>query len=127
MLDEPYTECYDKAYIQCLLKKLTALGAKKAVLTGVRLTADTIGVMAYDSEKDTFFEYYRSCIPQNFHGTGDVFASTLMGMLTKGKSLDNALKTAVDFTVTSIEKTIADPDGAWYGVNFETALPLLIQ
>ena len=33
----------------------------------------------------------------------------------------------MDFVVESIEKTLADPQRRWYGVNFEQALPLLWQ
>ncbi len=127
LLGLPYTEQYDEAYIQDVLRRLTALGCSKAVLTGVRLKPDTVGVMAYDSTSDTYFSYERDCITKSFHGTGDVFASTLTGALTRGMPLPKALQTAVDFTVLSIEKTLEDPNGMWYGVNFEQALPQLFS
>ena len=70
---------------------------------------------------------YREHLPVSFHGTGDVFASALCGALTIGKSLEESLKIAVDFTVDSISKTIDNPDRNWYGVEFENALPNLIK
>ncbi len=128
MLGIPYCHNnYDKAYIQDVLRQLTALGAKKAVLTGVSLQPNMVGVMAYDSEEDRFFEYYREKIDVTYHGTGDVFASTCLGALVNGKTLEEALRIATDYTVESIFQTEKDPDHRWYGVNFESSIPYLIE
>lgn len=127
MLQLPYDENCDLEQIREILYRLTELGAKKAVLTGVAFSKSEVGAMAYDRATDTYYMYSRNRITKNFHGTGDVFASTLTGALTRGLSLQDAMALAVDFTVLSIEKTIEDPQGAWYGVNFEQALPLLIE
>ncbi len=118
---------YDEKYVKQTLKSLTDLGAKKAVLTGVSLEENKLGVYGYDRHKDTYFSYYREHLPASFHGTGDVFASALCGALTIGKTLDASLKIAVDFTVDSILKTMENPDRNWYGVEFERALPNLIN
>lgn len=86
-----------------------------------------LGVMAYDTEKQTFFEYYNEKMPSSFHGTGDVFASVVVGAMMRGCPLEDALRLAVDFTLESIRKTVADPEHRWYGVNFEEAIPLLVS
>ena len=122
----PYRETTDRGYCEELLGKLCEMGAKKAVLTGVRKGND-IGVLSYDPETGKYFEYYNEHIDKIFHGTGDVFASCCVGALMQGHSLDEALVTSVDFVVECIRKTIADPDAPWYGVNFESALPVLLQ
>lgn len=128
MLKEPYIEKdYDEDYIKQTLKKLTNLGAKKAVLTGVKLGNNQIGAYAYDSTTNSYFSYFREYLPESFHGTGDVFASTLCGGLTIKKTLYDALKIAVDYTVESIKITINSPDKNWYGVEFEKAIPYLID
>jgi pyridoxine kinase len=127
MLGKQYPQQYDETYIQELLKELSALGCNKIVLTGVRFTPEKMGVMAYDKEKDAFYSYFRDTIAKNFHGTGDVFASTLSGGLIRHLTLEDALKLAVDFTVSCIEATIKDENATWYGVNFEEVLPLLIE
>ncbi len=128
MLGLPYvSDNYDEQYIKDILKKLTDLGAKKAVLTGVSLDKINLGVYGYDSIKNEYFSYYRNRLPVSFHGTGDVFASTLCGALSIDKPLEDALKIAVDFTVDSISKTIENKSHNWYGVDFETALPNLIK
>ena len=128
MLDIPYVESgYSEDYVKNILKKLTDLGCKTAVLTGVSFEKGKLGVYGYDSVKNEYFSYFNNHFPQSFHGTGDVFASTLCGALTKGFTLDNALKIAVDYTVKSIELTIKNKNHNWYGVDFETALPYLID
>ncbi len=128
MLDIPYKPCkYNKGDIEDILKRLTDLGCKIAVLTGVSFDNKHIGVYGYDSSKNEFFSYFREKISQCFHGTGDVFASSLCGALASDKTIDNALEIAVDFTVESILKTIENPMHNWYGVEFEKAIPYLIQ
>ena len=127
MLGIPYKTDYDEAYIKDVLKKLADLGAKYAVLTGVSLKPGELGVMAYDAEKNEFFYYANEHLPYNFHGTGDVFASSCCGALTAGFSYQDALKIATDFTVESMRKTVAEKDHIWYGVDFEAALPYLIR
>ena len=116
---------YNEEYIKNLLKKLADIGSKKVVLTGVSFEDQNIGVYCYDRESDNFFYYAQERIPTSFHGTGDVFASTLCGGLTIGKPINDALKIAVDYTVESIKNTINNENHNWYGVDFESALPYL--
>lgn len=125
--EECRLEGYDEKYIKDTLKKLTALGAKCAVLTGVSFEPGKVGLMGYDSVKDEFFSYYHKRLNVSFHGTGDVFASTAVGALMRGKSLAEALEIAADNTVESIALTIADPEHENYGVRFERAIPKLLK
>ena len=128
MLNIPYVgNNYTKEYIEDVLLKLTDLGCKKAVLTGISFGNGQVGVYGYDKSSNEFFSYYREQLPQSFHGTGDVFASTLCGALSIGKDFSESLKIAVDFTVDSINETLKNPSHQWYGVDFETALPKLIK
>lgn len=128
MLGIDYVESgYDKAYIEDVLKKLTVLGAKKAVLTGVSFDPDKLGVAMYDSENDEFFYYFTDKIDAKFHGTGDIFSSVCVGAIMRGKSLKNALEIAADYTVECIKLTMPDRDKHWYGVEFERAIPYLVK
>lgn len=127
MLDEEYIESgHTKEYIERILKKLMALGCKNALLTGVNLEPGKLGIAAYNGETNEITYYFRDLINGMFHGTGDVFASSFAGAMTLGKSVDEAGKIAVDFTVDAIQKTI-DDKSHWYGVKFELALPELIK
>lgn len=128
MLHREYIpEGYDEAYIKGILKDLAALGAKNTVLTGVSFEKGKLGVMGYVSEEDRFFSYYTERIDVSFHGTGDVFASACVGALMRGLTLENSLKTAANYTVDSIKKTVAEPNHNTYGVNFEQSVPLLLE
>ncbi len=127
MLGEDYPESYDRAYIEALLKKLCALGAKKAALTGVSFEKGKIGAMLYDSEADRYFEYYNEHLPVSFHGTGDIFASAVVGAVSAGKTVEDALTIAVDYTLECIRLTLKDPDHNTYGVNFEEATGFLVD
>lgn len=128
MLGFEYKESgYDEQYIKDMLTGLCKLGAKKVVITGVSFDDEKSGVMSYNSETNEFFSYFNQKFPKTFHGTGDIFASTCVGGITKGFSFEKALEIAVDFTVETIKETLKDENANWYGVNFETALPYLIK
>lgn len=127
MLREEYRESYDEEYIRALLKRLTGLGAKRAALTGIGMRSDEIGFYMYDSTTDTYSHYYNEKLPVAYHGTGDVFASAVVGANMRGKSIEESLKIAVDFTLEAMRKTMADPNSRFYGVNFEEALPYYIE
>ncbi len=128
LLNIPYVgNDYNENNVKDILKRLTDLGCKKAVLTGVDFGNGLLGVYGYDKASNTFFSYFKKRLPKSFHGTGDVFASTMCGALTIGKNFQTALEFAVDYTVESINETLKNPNANWYGVDFESALPYLIQ
>ena len=118
---------YDEDYLKGLLEGLVGLGAKKAVLTGVVLEPGTCGVYGLDGQTGEYFSYFNELVDARFHGTGDVFSSATVGALMNGKSLQEALAIAADFTVRSIRATLAHEDHNWYGVDFEAEIPYLLQ
>lgn len=128
LLDEEYHgENYDENYIKELLIRLSALGSKIVVLTGVSFDDNSQGVMSYNSETGEFSSYFSDNIPGYFHSTGDVFSATLSGALVKGFNMGRAIKIAVDFTVDCIKRTLGHEKEHWYGVMFEECLPDLIE
>ena len=129
MLDLPYVGGgYTVQYVQDILKRLTDLGARRAVLTGVAFGEEKrIGVMSYDRDSGAFFSYETKRVDAVYHGTGDVFASTCVGAMARGESLEQALTLAADYTAECIRKTVDEPESNWYGVNFEQAIPYLID
>lgn len=127
MLGEPFHQLEGEDEAKDILRRLCALGAKKAVLTGMVQGEDMMGAIMYDSENNEFFSHYAPRTNKTFHGTGDVFASCCVGALCRGMSLRDALTLAVDFTAECARVTVEDPDARWYGVNFERAIPWLIE
>ena len=127
MLEREYKEEFNEAEIKELLIKLTNLGPKYSILTGVSFEKDKIGVMAYNKEVNKFYSYFRKKIPAKYHGTGDIFSSTLVGALVNNNSLVEALKIAVDYVWETTEDTYIDKKENAYGVNFEAKIPYLID
>ncbi len=125
MTDTDYKTEYDEEYIKSVLKKLTKLGSGVAILTGVCFDGK-YGVMGYDSKADSYFSYFHEKLPKSYHGTGDVFSSACVGAISNGKSLEEAIKIAADYTVECIRITSADPASNDYGVDFERAIPYLL-
>lgn len=126
LLDIPYVgDNYDEAYVRDILKKLTDLGTKTAILTGISLNKNCLGAYAYDSGNDTYYYYETKEEIQHFHGTGDLWASTFLGAMVNGRSLDDALRIACEFVRESIRLTLAEENHNTYGVNFEQAIPYL--
>ena len=123
----PYRTEHDEGYIKEMLQALAALGPRYVALTGVSFEPDKLGVMYYDKVTGQYGSYFTQRLPASFHGTGDIFASTCVGGLTRGLPLGDALALAADYTVESIRCTLESPDANWYGVEFERAIPYLVQ
>ena len=115
-----YREKYTKRYINSLLGKLRAAGAKTVILTGVSYTDTTTGVVVLEGDEPEYYEHRK--ISKNSHGTGDVYASAFVGAYLRGISAFESAGIAAEYTVRCIENTI-DDESHWYGVKFEPLLP----
>lgn len=122
-----YREKHDESYIKELLAGLNELGARISVLTGVSLEEGKTGVMGYDRSTGEYYLYQNDKINASFHGTGDLFSSTCVGEMMKGLDWRDAMRIAADYTAHTIEVTLQNPDKPWYGVDFETTLPDLMN
>ncbi len=129
LLGEEYRESVSLEEAFEMAKRLTAIGTKAAVITGICPEEGKLGIVKYDREKDSFFSYFAPRIHTDFplHGTGDVFASVAVGAIASGKDVDSALSLAVDFTAKAVESTVKNENRRWYGVDFETALPRIVE
>ena len=127
MLQKEYKENYTEEEIKELLIELSNLGPKQVILTGISFKDDELGVMSYNKETNKFFTYFREKIPVKYHGTGDIFASTLVGAILNDNSLEEALKIAVDYVWETIDDTYKEKKEDAYGVNFESKISYLID
>jgi pyridoxine kinase len=118
---------YDEKYVKTVLTRLGRLGAKHIVLKGITTIPGKIGIMTYTPATQTVSSYFHEKLPENFHGTGDLFASVCVGSLMRGLSLATAISIAADFIVQCIKETIQHKNHSNYGVDFETVIPALIQ
>lgn len=119
-----YKTEYDRAYIDSLLEKLTALGISNIILTGVSYAPKKTGIVIFENGNYSYYEH--DFLPNSCHGTGDIYASAFVGAFTRGKSAFDSAKIAADYTVECIKAT-AKEDNHWYGAKFETELSYLIN
>ena len=111
------------------IKKIAIELSKKienVIITDININ-NKVGILSYNSKTKEFYSYFRKKINAKYHGTGDVFASALVGSLANTITINNSLKIAVDFTWEAINETYQKEPKDIYGVNFETKLPLLIR
>ncbi len=127
MTDTEYKETYDEAYIELLISRLAKLGAKTVVLTGVSLSEGKTGVYGLDTVTGEKIIYQNDRVDAAYHGTGDIFASTVVGAATRGLSLQDAFRIAADYTADTIRVTLENPAEPWYGVDFEATIPSLVK
>ncbi len=126
MTGTPYDEgiAEDRSRVEALLDRVASLGSKSVVLKGAAFEPGRLGVAVRRDGATRV--YLRKKLPKSYHGTGDIFASALVGSLMRGKSLYDAARVAADFTAACIENTMGD-DAHWYGVKFEKLLPELAK
>ncbi|MBQ7867375.1 MAG: pyridoxamine kinase [Clostridia bacterium] len=124
LLGEPYPgEEADEACISDYCCRLAQLGPQNVVITDVSFRPGQTGVAVYSQGMAQPVYLFRERIDRVFHGTGDVFASFLLGALMNNQPLETAVNTALDFTHAGIRETLASGEPLRYGVQFEKVLP----
>lgn len=124
MTGVPYRTEYDRAYIDLLLEKLTAIGCKNVILTGVSYAPGKTGIVVFENGSYAYYEH--ELLPNSCHGTGDIYASAFVGAYMRGKTAYQAAAIAANYTMACIRET-AKLDNHWYGAAFEPVLGQLIQ
>lgn len=84
-----------------------------------------VGNLAVTSENSYYTETpYRG---ESFSGTGDLFASVIMGSLINGLTIGEAMQKAVHFLWPAIEEASRDDVPRNHGIYFEKYLRLLLE
>ncbi len=129
LLDREYlTPPYTKAFTDDLLRSLAIeFGSKFVVLTGVDFDGKSVGAGAYDSENDVITYSLSERIDGMFHSTGDLFASSLLGGILNGYSVNDSAEKAIGFTVNAIKETVKIGGDSRFGLAFERCLPMYMK
>ncbi len=123
LLDIPYEkDGFSKEQIEYILKELSKLGPEKVVLTGVSTVSSRLGCAVYDSAQGKAEFILEEKVEGMFHGTGDVFASSLMAGIMNELPIMEAVRLAESFTADAIRRTDKEGGETRYGVNFEEGL-----
>lgn len=118
---------YQETFVHEILQRLAEFGNDYVILTGVSYDNDRLGAVAYHCAKNRYTYAFSRVVNGTFHGSGDVFSSVLLGALLNGKTVEQALKIAVNFTVSCISSTKKEGADLRYGLNFEKNIPRLIK
>ena len=126
LLGIPYGELpVGEAGCREIVERLSLDGRRSVVLTGASTAPELTGAMCFDAKTGRTEAVQTRRVPQEFHGTGDVFASVLTGALVQGASLPDAVRQAVDFVRACAERTAKAGIPMREGVEFEPLLGLL--
>ncbi len=125
LLDEPYREDASLAEIKEWIRRLCDKGPRTVVVTSVPGMCGSrpgSAVVAYDREDGRFWRVNCEYIPAYYPGTGDVFASVIVGSLLQGDNLPIALDRAVQFVSMCIRASFGFRNPAREGVLLERVL-----
>ena len=108
-----------------MLTGLRKFANGKIVLTGVCFKAGEIGAACMEGENVEYI--FTPHVDAAYHGTGDIFTSTLTCGVLMGKTLPESALIAAKFTAGCIKITKEQYPEMKYGVNFESQIPNLLK
>ncbi len=114
------------AFIHQLMDKLETFGAKQIVITGIPLPDNTLANLGKNIDKSRFC-VSRPLQSRSYPGTGDIFASVLLGALLDSGNFQSAVSSAADFTAILIRESTPISTPVREGVALEHHLHLLSQ
>lgn len=123
LTDTPYREAgWKHAELTAMAQKLQAMGAKKLVITGIRMGMGYIG-NAVCPGKGADLEFQRQMVVQQTRsGTGDVFASVLGADAVNGVDFPASVKRASNFVRRCLIETAKGTAPLNTGIDFESQL-----
>jgi pyridoxine kinase len=105
LLDREYIPYIDPGELKEWLVRLSDLGPSIVIITSVPVnrTGQASAVIACDRLDGRFWKVDCSYVPAYYPGTGDAFASVILGSLLQGDSLPIALDRSVQFVTLAIK------------------------
>ena len=114
-----FNPCPTLHEVREMLTELCGLGVKFAVITGFSEKGQLGAVGCCNG---VFTEYLTPKKDVSCSGTGDVFASALLGAYLRGADFAQSLEIATKFTYAAVECTASAPDRRFYGIHFQSVL-----
>ena len=128
LLGEDYSEApLMQSQAKSMLVRLAKKGPKYVVITGVFMADGKTANLGYDSAQNMFWRVDYDYLPVAYPGTGDIFASVLIGSVLRGDSLPIAMERATRFLEYAINTTFSYSTDPRYGVMLEKTLVWLTQ
>lgn len=128
LLGKPYKiECLSVEQMKDMLKSLTEMGPHTVIIKGITDENGNKVNIAYSKETEVFYKIPYVEVPASYPGTGDVFASILIGAVLQGNTLEKAIKRASAFITAAIRETYLAKTDTREGILLERVLPLLFE
>lgn len=105
-----------------MLVRLSEMGPRYVVITGMQLASGTMTNVGYDRERNAFWMVPCEYVPVSYPGTGDIYASVLIGGFLSGDSLPIAMDRATRFVELSVQTTFSYGTDTREGVMLEKTL-----
>lgn len=127
LLDEEYDKNISLDKLKTWAKRLAAMGPEQVIITSVPDTKkeSNTSVIALNARDNRFWLVGCDYLPANYPGTGDAFASVMVGSLLQGDSLPIALDRAVRFISLGVRATFGHAYSPAEGILIEKVLPSL--
>jgi pyridoxine kinase len=121
LLDEPYPPNLSQGDIKRWIVELSAQGPGIVIVTSVNggEPKNETAVVAYNRSDRRFWKVRCGYLPADYPGTGDAFASVVVGCLLQGDSLPIALDRAVQFISMGVRAT--------FGYDYDTKEGILLE
>ena len=109
------------------LERLSLEGKRSVVITGVSAGEGQVGAACLDRETGRTSIAMSRREEGQYPGTGDLFASVLLGALLRGGELRSAAECAVEFVRRAVRRTLELGTPILEGVQFEGLLGALVN
>lgn len=96
---------------------------QNSVVTGIKAPNGQLNVRVYEQGSAAIISH--DAVPGHFHGTGDLFAAVLTGMLLRKHTLYDAAQKASSFTCMAVQLAAKQQEPERFGLPFESLLPSL--
>ncbi|MGQ8338479.1 pyridoxamine kinase [Sunxiuqinia sp. A32] len=127
LLNEDYSKEIDISTIKEWAVRLSDMGPNKVIITSVpdKEKQTNTSVVALNIDDNRYWKVGCNYLPANYPGTGDAFASVMVGALLQGDSLPIALDRAVQFISLGVRATFGHGYNPAEGILLEKVLPSL--
>ena len=124
LLGATMEEQANREQIEQWMKTLSEWGPKVVMVTSVPIVDEPnqTSVLAYHRPTDQFYEVKCTYIPAHYPGTGDIFASVIVGSLLQGVDLLESLTRGADFVTKAINNSFHSGNPIREGVLLEPIL-----
>lgn len=129
LLSRPFREEISVEEIREMLGELSLLGPDEVIMTSVPAEGrrKKSAVYAASRTNSAIWKVERENLPGSYAGTGDAFASVIMGSLLNGEPVPESIERAVEFVYRTIRTTRSSGVPEREGILIERMLAALSQ